>query len=326
VGTLAGGNIMPTNPASGEQSLAESLASRRRALKSTREVKSGRRTSASPSEKPYSAFKHLWRSVIPYQDRERLMAMFTVYLDESGTHDKSKAVVVAGCIATVNQWTFFEREWREMLEREGISIFHRNDLENFKGEFKEEYGWNPARRARVVRLAQGIIKRRTNYAICSAVIKRDYDEIIMGEMRDYYGRHYYTFCVNDALRLVGNWIRKFSRTEPLNLVFESGAEGIGEVMTRLAEISRSEKLTRLYNFASGTFAKKQDLVQLQAADLWAYETFKQMDNRIVDGVKRKVRKSAEDLINCPHASNYWRKEDLLNLVSDYQERKKRGQL
>jgi hypothetical protein len=252
--------------------------------------------------------------------------MFTVYLDESGTHDKSKAVIVAGCIATVNQWALFEREWREMLDREGVSIFHRNDLENFKGEFQEKDGWNPARRARVVSLAQGIIRRRMNFGICSAVIKRDYAEIIIGEMRDYYGRHYYTFCVNDALRLVGNWIRDFSRTDPLHFVFESGAEGSGEVAARLAEISGSERLRRLYNLAGWSFADKRDVVQLQAADVWAYETFKQMDNRIVDGVKRKVRKSAEALIKCPHVSNYWCKEDLIKLTLDYQERKKKGRL
>lgn len=278
------------------------------------------------NEKPYNAFEHLWRSIIPNQDRERLITVFTIYFDESGTHGRSKAVVVAGCISTVERWTLFEQEWKAFLNEEGISILHRNDLENFRGEFQEKYGWNPSRRERVVRLAQGIISRRINFAVCSAVIKRDYDEIITGDMRDYYGRHYYTFCVNDALRLVANWIRKYSRTDPIAYVFETGAEGSGEVAARFTKISGNEKLRKLYNFGSWSFAPKRDLVQLQAADLWAYETFKQMDNRVVDGVKRKVRKSAEVLTKCPHASNYYLKEDLVRLASNYQERKKRGQL
>lgn len=275
-----------------------------------------------PESKPYNAFEHLCRSIIPNQNGKRLMAMFTVYFDESGTHSESKAVVVAGYIATVEQWDEFEREWRAMLDAEHLTMFHRKDLENFRGEFQEKYGWDPTRRERVVKLAQGIIKRRVNVGFCSAVLKRDYDEIVTGEMRKYYGRHYYTFCINDALRLVSNWIRKFSRTDPIHYVFEAGAEGRGEVDARFEEINSDEKLRDLYKLASWTFADKRNLVQLQAADVIAYETFKQMDNRIVEGAKRKVRKSLEDLLKSTHMSNYWDKENLMKIVSHYRKRNK----
>jgi hypothetical protein len=66
-------------------------------------------------------------------------------------------------------------------------------------------------------------------------------------------------------------------------------------------------------------------VQLQAADLLAYESFKHMDNRIVGGVKRDMRKSLYDLLRqsggTPHYSNYWRKENLTELSEIYQNRR-----
>jgi hypothetical protein len=38
--------------------------------------------------------------------------IFDVYLDESGTHAASKAVSVAGYLATPERWNAFSVEWK----------------------------------------------------------------------------------------------------------------------------------------------------------------------------------------------------------------------
>lgn len=62
-------------------------------------------------QKPYNAFEHLWRSLSLSKDS--LMA-FTVYFDES--YGRANAYSVAGYVSTVEQWTEFEREWKELLK------------------------------------------------------------------------------------------------------------------------------------------------------------------------------------------------------------------
>ncbi len=82
--------------------------------------------------------------------------MFTAYFDESGTHNNS-AIVVAGYIATDKQWVEFSQNWNDLLQDQGISHFHRTDLESLKKEFR---GWDDPRKIRVIQQAQGIIRSR----------------------------------------------------------------------------------------------------------------------------------------------------------------------
>jgi hypothetical protein len=251
--------------------------------------------------------------------------MFIVYFDESGTHYKAKAFALAGYIATAEQWIEFEREWRDLLQSENISMFHRTDLECFHNEFSEDNGWNPTRRERVVRRAQGIIRRRVNIGISSSIIKQAYDEIITGEARHFYGEHYYSFAVRDCLERVADWIKRFHRTEPIRYVFEKGAEGQTEVNEALTEAYEDKDLRERFKLDGWSFEDKRSVVQLQAADLLAYETFKHMENQIVDGVKRRMRKSLYDLLRqsggTPHHSNYWNTHNLTELVDVYRSRR-----
>jgi hypothetical protein len=73
--------------------------------------------------------------------------MFTAYSDDSGTADDTLAVVVAGFVATNEQWLHFERNWNDTLNQFGISKFHMKDfahsLREFSGfrENKEDREW-----------------------------------------------------------------------------------------------------------------------------------------------------------------------------------------
>ena len=53
---------------------------------------------------------------------------WTVYLDESGTHDASSILVMGGAAATASQWQIFDRQWAAVLEREQLPYIHYVDL------------------------------------------------------------------------------------------------------------------------------------------------------------------------------------------------------
>jgi len=54
--------------------------------------------------------------------------ILTVYLDDSGTHDRSPAVVVAGYASTQDRWESFENEWRRSHKLYNLTHFHMTDF------------------------------------------------------------------------------------------------------------------------------------------------------------------------------------------------------
>jgi hypothetical protein len=50
------------------------------------------------------------------------MTEYSAYFDDSGHPDDQEAVIVAGFISSEEQWLLFEREWQEILDREGMEM------------------------------------------------------------------------------------------------------------------------------------------------------------------------------------------------------------
>jgi hypothetical protein len=62
---------------------------------------------------------------------ERLIAMLAAYFDESGTHQGSGFITMAGYISPVGDWKRFQTQWTKTLLRAGLAPsvpFHMADL------------------------------------------------------------------------------------------------------------------------------------------------------------------------------------------------------
>lgn len=70
------------------------------------------------------------------------MLTLTTYLDESGTHDGSSVTIMAGVMATAQQWSRFEAEFARLQTNYGFRTFHTKKFKRRGGDFK---GWNPIR-------------------------------------------------------------------------------------------------------------------------------------------------------------------------------------
>jgi hypothetical protein len=68
------------------------------------------------------------------------------YFDESGEHDPVTGHVVrlhiGGVLTSTDAWSIIDEQWRDVLGREGVKIFHMKDLMAKRGEFK---GWTKDR-------------------------------------------------------------------------------------------------------------------------------------------------------------------------------------
>jgi hypothetical protein len=100
--------------------------------------------------------------------------MLSAYFDDSGSDDGSRTAVVGGYVGTAFQWKRFVARWSAALKAEHVEIMHRADLENFKGEFTEERGWNPDRRMAFVKRLHPIIKQSTYIAVSASVIRKEF--------------------------------------------------------------------------------------------------------------------------------------------------------
>ncbi|OGW49863.1 MAG: hypothetical protein A2V62_04295 [Nitrospirae bacterium RBG_19FT_COMBO_58_9] len=223
-----------------------------------------------------------------------IMAMFTVYCDDSGTDENTRVAVVAGYLSNVAQWEIFNKEWTNVLEKFGVNGMRRTDLENFRGDFEK---WCPARRTALLQQLQPIINRRTKMAVGTMVIKEDFEKLIPVGIREKTGG-VYGFLAYTCLVGISQWCNRPSRrhSQPINWVFEAGTTGHGQVDKMFRATYANEKLRHATHLGGWSFRGKET-VPLQSADLMAYECFKLIENQVVDeGKKRPVRISMTKLV------------------------------
>lgn len=236
--------------------------------------------------------------------------MVTSYCDDSGRSHTDRVAVVAGYIATVHSWEKkFAPAWRRALDKEGVEVMHRADLESFYGEFKESKGWNPTRRTAFVQKLQGIIKRHTYSGIGSAVVKADFEEVMPAWVKDLWGGPW-GWCAHACVVLGRIWCEQTNHDEPIRWVFEIGTCGAREIgnMFNAVHTDPRYRLER-----EGYSFETKRVLPLQAADLVAYEMFKETENGVLDGhLIRPLRASAKALFRRPESElfQYWDKERL----------------
>lgn len=238
--------------------------------------------------------RKLARIAFPHTATERWMCMFTVYLDESGTHGKSPVVVVAGYLSTDDQWAKFSEEWQSVLQDYKLDCFHMTDFENRKGPFKT---LTNAERFRLLEKLIAFIKIRQRIGLAVAFHASDYKEIVE-EFQDEPIKKPYSFCALLIMVVLKNWLITRRHNEVIAYVYESGALHAGEIMSGYQYWTTHEPYATELRAGSLTFGSKSDLVPLQAADILAYETWKDITNTIA-GSPRKPRWPMVQLCEAP---------------------------
>jgi hypothetical protein len=270
----------------------------------------------------YDGFEHLCRSL--FCRGNDLMPMLTVYCDDSGTDVDSRAAAVAGYISNVAQWALFKKEWQRVLDEFGVDQMHRAELETWNGEFKEVNGWNPKRRRAFLRKLQPIIRRRTKVAIGAAVIKKDFEEVMPQHLKEMYGG-VYGWCAQCCIVQARVWCEKPQRqySDPIDWIFEAGTIGQGQVNKMFESLYKNRSDRKAFHIGGWGF-KGKNVIPLQAADVIAYEVFKQTENQIIDGgVKYGIRRSLSGLareVDCDYLE-YWDRNRLIDWIKIWEEEK-----
>jgi hypothetical protein len=230
------------------------------------------------SQPSYDGFSHFVAAIAA--PKHSLMAMFTLYCDDSGTHAQSDVAVAACYIAPVEQWAEFKRNWDEANSREQFGTFHMADFVARKEQFRSP-DWNDSvKRDRTIKALINIIRTRIQVGFAAVVVKSAYDEIIRnGEFADKFEKNHYAFAVRLCTVMVDRWRAQHRYTAPIQYVFDRMSKGRAHIDAIFDTLLLGGDLAfnRYGVFRDcWSFQDKSQLVQLQAADIWAWENYRYM--------------------------------------------------
>ena len=250
--------------------------------------------------------------------------MFTLYCDDSGTHAQSE-VAVAGClIADLKQWDKFKDNWDQANEQEKFDVFHMADFVAKQEQFKEPEWQDEKKRDRTIKRLINIIQTRAQFGIACAVVRSAYDEVVTPDLRKRYdklfGKNHYTFVVRHCIAHIEKWRLKHNHVEPIQYVFDRLSKGRGEIDAQMevAVSGREDAIRRYGIYKDGwSFQDKAVVIQLQGADIWAYENYKYAaETYFADAAKRKPARASYRALRqrIPNVVRYHNKASLTELV------------
>lgn len=222
-----------------------------------------------------SVFEHALGMVFPWAqpESERLVMILDAYFDESGTHDQSGTVVVAGFISTPNYWKEFDCEWAAFLEEFGLDMFRMSKFNNQKGPFS---GWSDERRRACTDRLFSVIKAHVIASVGVSFSRLAYDSLLNDRTKKVAINPYglgVRLCLMNSANLIAR-CKSFEKSR-IAYFFESGAEGMGSIAKQFKVLRRNKTRADLLRLNTLSFLPKQDFSPFQAADVLAYEIYKE---------------------------------------------------
>lgn len=211
--------------------------------------------------------------------------MFSAYMDETGhsADAKQKFNGIGGLFAAADEWIAFEEKWNATLARKEFNIpyFHMKDFEARDAGGRKSFfaGWSEAKRRRLFGKLLSLIASVHPICIGSIVHMDDYralNESQRAILRD----PYFLSFVNVIAYT----------TSFLDFVTASPDVKVGLIFSDQVEFRHRALLLYEDIWKVGMFIKRsayppdfrpmQDFPALQAADIVAYEMYKEYDRRV----------------------------------------------
>jgi hypothetical protein len=269
----------------------------------------------SPVKGNHDAFDHICGAL--FLEPEKLMLIvapdpLTLYCDASRNGGYT---VVAGAIASVNEWKTFDSEWSPILKKSGLAYFRMSEFAHSTGQFKSGWKKNEERRRQLLLDLATVIHRNVRCWIGACVSQRDYDaadEIF--ELHEFLQP--YPLCGYTCVELAYKW-RELRHLDylPMEYIFEEGDEHAGQLSDAV----------RRYKGQYPIFRRKREeetqpsnlLTPLQVGDFAAYEIGKFYG--VVDPAQNKLfermRTSFELFRGIPTRWGQWTHDSIRPLLN-----------
>ncbi len=196
------------------------------------------------------------------------MIVLDGYFDESGTHDGSETIVVAGFLALANAWRSFGEEWNAALKDYQIPFFHMSKF----AQKVPPYDWpEEMRRGRLAHLID-ITNRHVVESFGIAIPKKLFDSVFTRSVRQIV-RGPYGFASWLIVTMIARALDQIPFETGVAYIFENGAQRKGELLAAYDGLDRLPGGKAALHVLSLRFEDKRRFVPLQAADMLAYELY-----------------------------------------------------
>lgn len=207
----------------------------------------------------------------PHDSKLKLL-MFAAFFDDSGTDPKSRICLFAGYAAPKAEWDVFRPKWRALLDDAGVRYFRAADCVRGFGLFE---GMPEAARMEYHRRAVDIIVEHKLTGFAVAGRRQDFGD----EFGDWPAATAYECSVRYGLLLLGLHAGNTWFPEKVAVVCEQGKPAdVRAVVNVYLDLIEDEKFRYLRSVLTGppAFHAKEDHLELQAADVFAYECAREM--------------------------------------------------
>jgi hypothetical protein len=237
---------------------------------------------------------------------QHIVMCFTAYFDESGTHEGSAVVTLAGYLSTAERWEVFDAQWKPSLEKYGIEFFHMADFAQRQGQFRN---WPEDKRRECLKELHDIISANAIGSVGYGLSRAAYDAIVCAKADDFMGGPYGLLASTLLIDFSG-LLRLLGVRSLVAYRFESGAEGIGQVATIFDRNIASPGHSEFHRVLSFGTEDKRKFTPLQAADILAYELYEQLPRQLGLDPKPPRPFPLPSLARVPHLWGYINERNL----------------
>lgn len=217
----------------------------------------------------------------PCVSRARMICVLKAYLDESGIHQGSRICAIAGFVGGQEEWEKIERQWNRALSTEGVAAFHMAEFENRQGPYAD---WSNTRRQDFLGGLVGILKARDIFSVGSGIVTENFLALSV-EDRQWMTHGNpdipYFLCFQHCIVEAAHHADGLDPSEKVGFTFDRNETFVAEgtrLYDRMKDDVQWDNRFRLADTVA--FASKRNSVPLQVADFAAYETYKQLENKL----------------------------------------------
>lgn len=206
------------------------------------------------------------------------IGMFESYFDESGIHSGAKMFVLAGYLAPTKEWERFIPKWQAVLDKVGINVFHANECNGSKGEFKKFKERREERNEFVAELLSTISDRPRIIPFCAGFAYEDFPDAPVLP----HSHHPYHVGMKTLLAMVGLYMRRVKNYPPKErvvCVFDRQAQLSASGNVLFNELLDDEDWEDRKRFSRIGYESKDKSIPLQAADALAFDCYLEFNRK-----------------------------------------------
>lgn len=218
----------------------------------------------------------------PNSEYQLMGQIIAAYCDESADHRDPAVYSVCGVLGLGRDWFELGRLWRQALAKTGLEKtgFHMGPCE--AGRHPPYDRLTREERDDLQRLFIGIINKTRLWSFASAIrTDKDYPKIqAMIEAQPNYDPHVVAKPYYAAFEHTIEWLAEavdnggIPRSEPIAFTFDQQKEHEGIAKRLYDELQQDEAVTFRHRLGALQFDSRLNQVQLQAADVIAYENMR----------------------------------------------------